>query len=109
MRLARRILFAVGTILASICLYLAVTAGLIGVPGAPPNLFWDRILPTLCLSATLLADLSLAWFWRRKTGKHFASTLAYSSLAIFVGAVLISMAVMRGKWLEIMKELVRRI
>jgi hypothetical protein len=109
MRLKRSTLFIVGTIVASFCLYIALAAGLIGVPGVPPSVFWDRTLPTLCVLAAISADIVLAWFWRRTSGKNFGLAFAYISLAIFVGAVLISVAVMRGNWLEIMKELYLRI
>ena len=109
MRLRHRILFSVGTLVASVCLYVAVVVGLIGIPRLTSNRFWDGVFPILCLAAALLADFCLAWFWHRRTGKHLGATLFYSSVGIFLGAVLISMITMRGNWLEIMKELLQRI
>gem|GEM_PF-5500639 len=53
-------------------------------------------------------DFCIAWLWRRLSGRSFRSTLLRTPAAIISGAILTSIAVMRGNWLEIMKELFLR-
>jgi hypothetical protein len=104
MQLRPSIPYALGIFFGSICLFVTIVAGVIGVPGVPPNRFWDFTLPLLGLVATLLTASCLAWRWHRRTGKSLVVTLFFNFLAVLVGAVVISMITMRGNWLEIMKE-----
>ena len=108
MRLRFTVLFTIGTLAASVCLYLAIAAGVVGVPGTLPSVFWDRMFPILCLCCALAADFSVAWFWHRKGRRRLVSALLFISGATIGGAILISVAVMRGQWLEVMKELLKR-
>ena len=105
----RVILLSVGFIVASLALYLGLAAGYIGVPGAFPNVFWDRILPALCLVAALAIDFCIAWLLLSRSNRGFGPRFLQASAVIIGGAVLTSFAVMREHWLEMMKELVRRI
>jgi hypothetical protein len=109
LQLARRILFAIGTLVASVCLYFAIVAGLIGVPGALPSVFWDRIFPLLCLGCALAADFSVAWLWHRRSRRSLVSAFLIVAGTTIGGALLISFGAMRGQWLEVMKEVIRRI
>jgi ABC-type transport system involved in multi-copper enzyme maturation permease subunit len=109
MRLGRAVLLLAGILVASFALYLGIAAGVIGVPGAPSSVFWDRVFPALSLCSVLVIDFSIALSWRRSAGRNLGSAFLYVSLAVFVGSVLVSLAVMREHWLEVMKELVRRI
>jgi hypothetical protein len=109
MRLGRAVLLFAGILLASSALYLGIAAGFIGVPGALPNVFWDRVFPALSLCSALVIDFSIALSWHRSAGRNLGSAFLYVSLAVFFGSVLVSLAVMREHWLEVMKELIRRI
>ena len=108
MRLNRKILLVGAGLVASLAVYLGMVAGFIGVPGALPSMFWDRVFPALCLCGALAIDLSVAVSWHRSTGLSLRSAFLYVSLAVLAGSVLISLAVMRENWLEVMKESLRR-
>jgi hypothetical protein len=109
MRVGRRVLPLAGILLASFALYLGIAAGLIGVPGALPSVFWDRTFPVLSLCGAAAIATWVALSWRRSAGQSLGSALLYVAGAVVAGAVLISLAVMRQHWLEVMKEVIRRI
>ena len=105
----RVILLSVGFVVASFALYVALALGYVGVPGALPDVLWDRIIPALFLVAVLAIDVFLAWTLFPSSSRGFATRLLQTSAVIIGGAILTSLAVMREHWLEMMKELFRRI
>jgi hypothetical protein len=105
----RLLLLLVGFMVASLALYLAVAAGFIGVPGALPNVFWDRVFPALSLVTAVAIDFCIAWLLASRSNRSFGPRFLQASAVIISGAVLTSLAVMREHWLEMMRELVRRI
>lgn len=105
----RIVLLSVGFVVASLALYLALAFGYIGIPGALPDVLWDRIIPAASLIAVLAIDSCIAWTLFPNSNRGFGAGLLQTSAAIIGGAVLTSIAVMREHWLEMMKELFRRI
>jgi hypothetical protein len=105
----RVILLSVGFVVASFALYVALALGYIGIPGAGPDVLWDRIIPALSLIAVLTIDVCIAWMLFPNSNRGFGTRLLQTSAMIIAGAILTSLAVMREHWLEMMKELVRRI
>lgn len=105
----RVILLSVGFVVASFALYITLALGYIGVPGALPNVLWDRIIPALSMIAVLAIDVCIAWTLFPNSNRGLGTRLLQTSAVIIGGAILTSLAVMRGHWFEMMKELVRRI
>jgi hypothetical protein len=91
-------LVGVGFLGASFALYMGVAL----------RFFVQRADGLLILSFVILAlvlDFGIGWTLHLHTrGKLWAAVLL-SSAAVFVGAVLTSMAVWRGHWLELVKEI----
>lgn len=69
----------------------------------------DRRLIAFFGSLALILDLGIGWAIHKRTGRSFRVAILISSVAVFVGATLISVAVWRGNWLELVKEIFRSI
>jgi hypothetical protein len=79
----------------------------IGLPGATPDRFRDVVFPSIILSIALLCDFGISWIVHRPDLRRFWVTFAWVSAAVFLGMILVSVAMIRENWLEFMKELFR--
>ena len=98
------LLFA-GFLVASVALYVVVALWPVGIPGASPNFFWDSVLPLSCVLLALICDFAIARILHELMRRSFWSTLTLVSGAIVVGATLVSVAIWRGNWFELVKEI----
>ncbi|MGB2672276.1 MAG: hypothetical protein WAO11_16315, partial [Candidatus Acidiferrum sp.] len=94
--------------IASVTLFMVFTSWVfIGLPGATPDRFRDVVFPSIILSIALICDFGITWILHRPDRRRFWATFAWVSAAVFLGMVLVSVAMIRENWLEIMKELFR--
>lgn len=93
---------AVGILIASVVLFMGFS-GLLFVPGS------HRVFSITLLAIAAGLDLAMARVRSLSHHLSFGAALVQVSTAVLVGAVLTSFAVMRGNWLETMKELAQRI
>jgi cytochrome bd-type quinol oxidase subunit 2 len=92
--------------IASVTLFMVFTAWVfIGLPGATPDRFRDVVFPSIILSIALVCELGITWILHKPDRRRFLATFAWVSAAVFLGMVLVSVAMIRENWLEIMKEL----
>lgn len=98
----RAILFGLGTVVASVSLFMGVS-GFLFLPTSSPGFSFSLLFFGLGVSF-LVAKL-----WSISSGLSFRLAAVQVSAAVFVGTVLTSIAVMRANWLEIMKELLQGI
>ena len=94
---------------ASIALYVVVALWLVGIPGASPNFFWDSVLPLSCVLLVSICDFIIARILHQMRPGAFWSTLTLVSVAIVVGATLVSVAIWRGNWFELVKEILHSV
>lgn len=57
----------------------------------------------------IILDLGTGWAVHKRTGRRFGLALLISSIAILAGATLISMAILRGGWPGVAREILRSI
>jgi VIT1/CCC1 family predicted Fe2+/Mn2+ transporter len=69
----------------------------------------DLRLFVLFGSLVLILDLGIGWTIHKRTGRSFRVAILISSVAVYVGATLVSVAIWRGNWLELVKEIFRSI
>lgn len=103
-RLRGTLLFA-GFFVASVALYIVTALWLVGIPGASPSFFWDSVLPFSCVLLALICDFAITWVIYQPSRRRFWSTLTLVSSAIVLGATFVSVAIWRGNWLELVKEI----
>lgn len=65
----------------------------------------DRRLIVPFGSLALILDLGIGWTIHKRTGRSFRVAILISSAAVVVGAALISVAIWRGNWLELVREI----
>ena len=93
---------------ASVTLFMVFTAWvIIGLPGPTPDRIRDVVFPSIVLSIALVCDFGISWILHKPDRRPFWVTFAWVSTAVFLGMVLVSLAVIRENWLEVMKELFR--
>jgi len=94
--------------IASVTLFVVLTAWVfIGLPGAAPDGFRDVVFPSIVLGIALTCDLGISWIIHKPDRRPFWATFVWVSVAVFLGMVLVSIAVIRENWLEVMKEMFR--
>jgi cytochrome bd-type quinol oxidase subunit 2 len=94
--------------IASVTLFMVFTVWVfIGLPGTAPDRFQDVVFPSIILSVALICDLGITWILHKPDQRRFRATFAWVSAAVFLGMVLVSVAMIRENWTEIMKELFR--
>jgi len=94
--------------IASVTLFMVFTAWVfIGLPGATPDRFRDVVFPSIVLSIALICEVGISWIIHKPDRRPFWATFALVSVAVFLGMVLVSIGVIRGNWMEVMKELFR--
>jgi ABC-type lipoprotein release transport system permease subunit len=77
------------------------------LPGGIHYRFFAGIFPLLFLLLALIIDFGVARLMSRQRQWSFVSTFGIIVVATSVGAILVSMAIVRGHWFELVKELLR--
>lgn len=99
-------------ILLCLCFGIASVAFFMGaaynfvVPGGRPSDRWDVLLPSSFLLIAVLLSFAATWMLKRPPRRSFWVTFAFVAAGIVVGAVLVSVAIWRGNWLELIKEII---
>jgi len=94
-------LLATGFVVASVSLYMAVVAVLF--------IQYSYLMITVLLVVALGCDIGIAWLLQRHTRRSFWLTIAFTSSAVVLGAILVSMGVWRGHWAETVQELTKEL
>ena len=94
----RVFLVSIGFLVASLALYMGM-ATIFLIQRA------DRLLIVSCLTLALALDFGIGWSLHLHTRAKLWAGILFSSAGILVGAVLTSMAVWRGHWLELVREI----
>jgi ABC-type molybdate transport system permease subunit len=92
---------ATGFVVASVSLYMAVTALLFMGDG--------YLMIAVLLLVVLGFDVGIAWLLQRHTRRSFWLTIAFTSGAVVLGAIFVSMGVWHGHWAETVKELTKEL
>jgi hypothetical protein len=100
------ILFA-GLFVGSIALYMVAAFWLVGIPGARPNFFLDWVLPSCFLFVTLTSGFGMGWILYRPGARGLWATFSLVLGAILIGTILVSVAIWRGHWMELVREIFR--
>ena len=99
----RAILLCICFLVASISLYMGIALYFF-LPGGIHYRFFRWIFPLFFLLLAVVIDFGTAWLIQQQRQRSFLSTFAIIFAATVVGAILASMAVMRGNWVEFVKE-----
>jgi len=91
-------LVSIGFLGASFALYMGMTLGFL-VRGA------DNLLIVSFIVLALALDFGIGWTLHLHTRGRLWATILLSSAGILVGAVLTSIVIWRGHWLEMVKEI----
>jgi cytochrome bd-type quinol oxidase subunit 2 len=102
-RRLRAILFCICFLLASISLYMGIGSYFF-LPGGTHRRFPHWLFPLFYVLLAVVIDFVTAWLIQQQRQRSFLSTFAIIFAATVVGAILVSMAVMRGNWVEFVKE-----
>jgi len=95
-RIVRNAVLLLWISVASFALFSAISLGLIGVSPIP-SVLWDRILPVAFLLIAIASVLGIATMFLRYS-HGFWPTVGLALGSIVVGALLISMVIMRAVW-----------
>ena len=97
-------------VVASFLLYLGIGIGTL-VPAPPEeSRFAQAMFPLFFVVLALLLTFRIAWILRRpeslqSKGRRLWLTLPLSLAGVFLGSVLVSVAMWREHWLELVEEL----
>jgi uncharacterized membrane protein len=94
-------LLAVGFVVASVFLYMAIAAYLF--------IQYSDLMIAVLLLFTLSFDVGIAWLLQRNTRRSFWLTIVFTSAAIAAGAIVVSMGVWRGHWAGTVEELLKEL
>jgi hypothetical protein len=97
----RAAVLVVGFIIASVLLYMAITAYLF--------IQYSDVLIAALLFSALSFNIGMAWFLQQKAGRGFWLNIVFTSVAILAGAIVVSMVVWHGHWAVTIKELLREL
>jgi hypothetical protein len=95
----RTALASVGFLAASLLLYMAIV-----------SYFFIQYAGSLIacyIVLVLILDLGIGWMLHLHTRKSFPVTVLLSSAGIVVGMIVVSILVMHGHWVDVVKELSR--
>jgi hypothetical protein len=95
--------FGVCFLIASISLYVGVAAQLF----VPKLTHADRLVPPFAILLAFLLDMAVTLGLSRSGKRRLIWNLLLVSAAVILGAILTSVAVMRGSWWEMVKETLR--
>ena len=92
---------AVGFVAASVSLYMAVVTYLF--------IQYASLQAAACLLLALIFDVGIAVLLCQNTRRSFRPTIAFTSAAIAVGAIVVSIGVLRGHWAVTVRQLVKEL
>ena len=107
----RPLTLAAHFVVGSFLLYLGLAAGTL-VPSPPEqSRLAQATLPVLLVLLALAVTFRIAWILRQpessnSTGRQMWLTLPLSLAGVLSGSLLLSIALLRGRWLEIVRELI---
>jgi len=104
----RAVLLCVCFGIASVVLFMGAAYNFV-VPGGRPSDGWDVLLPVSLLLIAVLLCFAMAWSLSQPRRRSFWVTFALVGGGIVVGAALVSIALWRGNWLELVKEILSSI
>ena len=97
-KLLRLALLCVGLVTASISLYMGAAIYLLVFRG-------DNLLIVVLLLVAVLLNYAMGWIVHRRSGRGIFAAIMLTSGVTVAGAVLTSIVVWRGHWLEVVKEI----
>lgn len=100
----RAVLLCVCFGIASVALFMGAAYNFV-VPGGRPSDRWDVLLPFSFLLIAILLCFAMAWMLNHAQRRGFWVRFAFVAGGTLVGAALVSVAIWRRNWLELVKEI----